>query len=79
MEADAALGGPDGRVVHDAISVEDLDRTIIHFHGNGDGRPALGMAENFDQSIFETHFFRCCIKVLECGVKENVRRSTLNH
>ena len=46
MVADAALGRAATQVVLDAVAGEDLDRAVVHLHGEVDGQLAARLAED---------------------------------
>ena len=51
--ADAALGRAAAEVVLDAVAGEDLDRAVVHLHGEVDGQLAARLAEDAAQAGVE--------------------------
>ena len=64
MEAGAALGGTEGDVMLDPVTVEDAGGTVVTMNGQGDGDGALWHDEPLPEIIGDVEMIRDDAKLL---------------
>ena len=64
MVADAALGRAAAQVVLDAVAGEDLDRPVVHLHGEVNGELATWLAEDATHGVVEVEPLRGEVELL---------------